>query len=80
MDRRTGSCEVDQAASVPNSCPVSKSQWIEWRDFWLPSDAASATRVLVEAWERAATERVEVACRGGRGRTQLAIARGRLIL
>ena len=30
--------------------------------------------MLVEAWERAAGERVEVACGGGRGRTGTALA------
>jgi protein-tyrosine phosphatase len=30
--------------------------------------------VLTEAWERAASDRVEVACGGGRGRTGTALA------
>jgi len=29
---------------------------------------------LTEAWQRAATERVEIACAGGRGRTGTALA------
>lgn len=50
------------------------SRWVRWPDFWLPADRAQAREVLREAWERAATERVEVACGGGRGRTGTALA------
>jgi rhodanese/phosphatase family protein len=50
------------------------SQWLRWPDFWLPSDRPRAREVLHEAWERAATERVEIACGGGRGRTGTALA------
>ncbi len=45
-----------------------------WPDFRLPSDRTLARGVLREAWERAAEERVEVACGGGRGRTGTALA------
>src|SRR5262249_11553343 len=34
-------------------------RWLHWPDFRLPSDRAEARRVLQEAWERAADERVE---------------------
>jgi hypothetical protein len=51
-----------------------ESRWLRWPDFWLPTDHASARAVLTEAWERAAKERVEVACGGGRGRTGTALA------
>ncbi|GAA4440057.1 protein-tyrosine phosphatase family protein [Phytohabitans houttuyneae] len=51
------------------------SRWIRWPDFWLPSDRDDARAALHEAWERAAGERVEVACGGGRGRTGTALAR-----
>lgn len=55
--------------------PVSwESRWIRWPDFWLPSDRTAAREALREAWERAATERVEVACGGGYGRTSTALA------
>ncbi|MDW5322346.1 protein-tyrosine phosphatase family protein [Plantactinospora sp. KLBMP9567] len=47
---------------------------MRWPDFWLPSDGQQAAKTLREAWERAATERVEVACGGGRGRTGTALA------
>jgi protein-tyrosine phosphatase len=51
-----------------------ESRWVRWPDFWLPSDRAQAYEVLHEAWRRAATERVEIACGGGRGRTGTALA------
>ena len=47
---------------------------MRWPDLWLPSDQAYARRVLHEAWESALTQRVEIACRGGRGRTGTALA------
>jgi hypothetical protein len=50
------------------------SRWLRWPDFWLPSDRAQASRDLYEAWTRAQTERVEIACGGGRGRTGTALA------
>jgi hypothetical protein len=50
------------------------SRWIRWPDFRLPADPAYAREVLLDAWRRAATDRVEVACGGGRGRTGTALA------
>lgn len=50
------------------------SRWLRWRDFWLPSDRDDARAALAEAFERSATERVEIACGGGRGRTGTALA------
>jgi len=49
-------------------------RWLRWPDFWLPTDPAQVQRDLRDAWERAATERVEIACGGGRGRTGTALA------
>lgn len=49
-------------------------RWLRWPDFRLPADPAAAREVLGEAWRRAATERVEIACGGGRGRTGTALA------
>ncbi|MEV4093121.1 protein-tyrosine phosphatase family protein [Streptosporangium saharense] len=49
-------------------------RWLRWPDFWLPSDRAEAVEALREVWERAGSERVEVACGGGRGRTGTALA------
>lgn len=53
-----------------------ETRWLRWPDFRLPADRDRARRVLAEIWERAAdpAERVEVACRGGRGRTGTALA------
>jgi hypothetical protein len=51
-----------------------ESRWLRWPDFWLPSDRGETHGVLAEAWQRAATERVELACGGGRGRTGTALA------
>lgn len=49
-------------------------RWIRWRDFRTPASTEDALVVLTEAYERAAHERVEVACRGGSGRTGTALA------
>ncbi|MEU1090268.1 protein phosphatase [Streptomyces sp. NPDC005892] len=51
-----------------------ESRWLRWPDFRLPADRAGTRSLLGEAWARAATERVEVACAGGRGRTGTALA------
>jgi protein-tyrosine phosphatase len=48
---------------------------IAWPDFWLPTDRTDALDALAEAHRRAwSGERVEVACRGGIGRTGTALA------
>ncbi|MFF3888844.1 protein phosphatase [Streptomyces sp. NPDC001914] len=51
-----------------------EAHWLRWPDFRLPADRAQARAVLTEAWRRAADERVEIACYGGRGRTGTALA------
>jgi hypothetical protein len=51
-----------------------QSRWVRWPDFGLPADPASLLPALAEAWERAGSERVELACAGGRGRTGTALA------
>ncbi len=51
-----------------------ESRWLRWPDFRLPGDRRYANEVLHEVWDRAAAERVEVACAGGRGRTGTALA------
>ena len=51
-----------------------ESRRLRWPDFRLPVDRERAAEVLREAWQRAATERVELACGGGRGRTGTALA------
>jgi protein-tyrosine phosphatase len=50
------------------------ASWVRWPDFSLPSDSAAAADALRDAWERAAAERVEIACSGGYGRTGTALA------
>ena len=49
-------------------------RWVRWPDFRLPADPADARDALTDLWERAADERVEVACGGGVGRTGTALA------
>ncbi|MFE9386531.1 protein-tyrosine phosphatase family protein [Streptomyces sp. NPDC007025] len=51
-----------------------EARWLRWPDFRLPSDRAGARSALRQVWERAAAERVEVACGGGVGRTGTALA------
>ncbi len=51
-----------------------ESRWVRWPDFRLPADPDALRAALTEAWERSATERVEVACGGGTGRTGTALA------
>ncbi|MEU5048999.1 protein-tyrosine phosphatase family protein [Streptomyces sp. NPDC021096] len=51
-----------------------ESRWVRWPDFRLPRDARQAREAFAEALARAAHERVEVACGGGRGRTGTALA------
>ncbi|MGW0081398.1 protein-tyrosine phosphatase family protein [Streptomyces sp. NPDC003393] len=51
-----------------------ESRWLRWPDFRLPADRTAARALLAEVWRRTATERVELACGGGRGRTGTALA------
>ncbi|HKR49923.1 MAG TPA: protein-tyrosine phosphatase family protein [Pseudonocardiaceae bacterium] len=51
-----------------------ESRWLHWPDFWLPTDRPAFGKVLRELLERAETERVEIACGGGIGRTGTALA------
>ncbi|PCG83038.1 protein phosphatase [Streptomyces sp. WZ.A104] len=51
-----------------------ESRWLRWPDFRLPADREAARALLEEVWNRAAGERVEVACGGGMGRTGTALA------
>ncbi|MBW9206972.1 protein phosphatase [Mumia sp. zg.B17] len=49
-------------------------RWVRWRDFGLPASTVDAVTALRSAHERAAVERVEIACGGGVGRTGTALA------
>lgn len=50
-----------------------ESRWLRCRDFWVP-DRDEAREALGVVLERSGSERVEVACGGGRGRTGVALA------
>lgn len=54
--------------------PTWDREWIRWPDFRSPSDPEAALEVLRRAHARATDERVEIACRGGVGRTGTALA------
>jgi len=49
-------------------------RWVRWLDFWTPASTNEAISALSEGYDRAATERVEIACGGGVGRTGTALA------
>ncbi|PPK67184.1 protein phosphatase [Actinokineospora auranticolor] len=49
-------------------------RWVRWPDFWLPTDRAGFPEVLRELLTRAESQRVEIACGGGFGRTGTALA------
>ncbi|MFH8370930.1 protein-tyrosine phosphatase family protein [Streptomyces sp. NPDC018031] len=51
-----------------------EARWLRWPDFLLPKDREEARNLFREALSRAADQRVEVACGGGRGRTGTALA------
>lgn len=51
-----------------------ESAWLRWPDFWLPVDREAAVNAVRDVRERTATQRVEVACGGGRGRTGTVLA------
>ena len=44
-------------------------RWVRWPDFRTPTSTEDAVAALREAYERSRAERVEIACRGGVGRT-----------
>jgi hypothetical protein len=49
-------------------------RWVHCRDFRTPTSTADALDALTEAHRRSQTERVEIACGGGVGRTGTALA------
>jgi protein-tyrosine phosphatase family protein len=51
-----------------------ESRWVRWPDFRLPASLPDLRAALGEAWDRSLTERVEIACSGGTGRTGTALA------
>lgn len=54
--------------------PPWERYWVRWRGFWVPADVGEAQHVLRMAYARAATERVEIACGRGVGRTGTGLA------
>ncbi|GGM10351.1 phosphatase domain-containing protein [Micromonospora yangpuensis] len=58
----------------PTAEPQWERVWVRWRDFWLPADPDEALRVLRQAYDRAESDRVEIACGGGIGRTGTGLA------
>jgi len=50
------------------------NRWVRWPEFGLPTEPASLRAAVREAWQRSSSERVELACAGGRGRTGTALA------
>lgn len=69
----------ESAVRPPHPPPTIEPQafawrWVRWPDFRLPADPAYLREVLQEALRRSGSERVEIACRGGRGRTGTALA------
>ena len=51
-----------------------QERWVRWPDFRTPPDPAELRALLLTVWARSADERVELACRGGTGRTGTALA------
>lgn len=49
-------------------------RWVPWPDFRLPRSTEQTVAALREAHTRAASERVEISCDGGTGRTGTALA------
>jgi protein-tyrosine phosphatase len=61
-----------RAATAPPPWPHA---WLQWPDFWLPTDREAAQRAIVDLHARSLRgERVEVACGGGIGRTGTVLA------
>jgi hypothetical protein len=50
------------------------SRWVRWPDFRLPVDRVDLVAALREVLRRAGSQRVEIACAGGTGRTGTALA------
>jgi len=58
----------------PGPEPSWKRVWVRWPDFWLPSDPDEALAALTWAHQLAGSERVEITCGGGIGRTGTGLA------
>ncbi len=58
----------------PSTTPPWDHTVLDWPDFGLPKNKAEFTQSVLDAWTRSLTERVEVACAGGLGRTGTTLA------
>ena len=58
----------------PRHPPETEVHWIKWPDFCLPVNKLEAHHALELTLKRAAHSRVDIACRGGVGRTGTALA------
>jgi len=58
----------------PHSEPGWESRWVRWPDFRLPRDTDDAVDAIRDAYSRAGSAKVEIACAGGTGRTGSAMA------
>lgn len=58
----------------PRHPPETEVHWIKWPDFCLPVNKLEARHALQLTLKRAAHSRVDIACRGGVGRTGTALA------
>lgn len=59
---------------LPATLEDQPGEWVRWRDFWGPAEPQQALAVLFRALRLTETERVEVRCGGGMGRTGTALA------
>ncbi|MEW1989116.1 protein-tyrosine phosphatase family protein [Brevibacterium casei] len=60
--------------TVAGGRALTEYRWVRWPDFRLPHDRGEAAAAFTESWRRSLSERVGVACLGGRGRTGTALA------
>ncbi len=51
-----------------------RSTWVRWPDFGVPWSESAASAALLDVWTLSEHLRVDVRCRGGRGRTGTALA------
>lgn len=58
----------------PPASTAWESAWLRWPDFRLPADTEAAVDQLWDTFQLRHTERVEVACAGGLGRTGTSLA------
>ena len=65
---------IHLAGREPPAPDTGDRDWIRWPDFWVPTDFDAAAATLRAGYARALTDRVEIACGGGVGRTGTALS------